>query len=99
VGVCRKVAFRKFCAFQEYINQACAAEVGRLITGKLAPRYGWQRRGKMNNNNFDLVVYNCFGAVCVAISFPGKLFWVVFFVIGGIWGLLGSINTNKNSHP
>jgi hypothetical protein len=25
------------CAFQEYINQACVAEVGGLITGKLTP--------------------------------------------------------------
>jgi hypothetical protein len=40
VGVCRKVAFRKFSGFQEYINQACPAEVGRLITGKLTATLG-----------------------------------------------------------
>jgi hypothetical protein len=35
VGVCHYLAFRKVSAFQEYIYQACEAEVGGLITGKL----------------------------------------------------------------
>ena len=36
MGVCRRVAFRKFGAFQEYINHVYAAEVGGHITGKLS---------------------------------------------------------------
>jgi len=36
VGVCRSPGFSSIWAFQEYINQVCAAEVGGLITGKLS---------------------------------------------------------------
>jgi hypothetical protein len=44
VGVCSEVAFRKFCGFQEYFNQACVAEVGGLITGKLTATLGMDKR-------------------------------------------------------
>jgi hypothetical protein len=46
VGVCSEVAFSKFCAFQEYINHACAAEVGGLITGKLTPTLALNKNDK-----------------------------------------------------
>jgi hypothetical protein len=37
VGVCHFAGFSSIWFFQEYFNQVSVAEVGGLITGKLAP--------------------------------------------------------------
>jgi hypothetical protein len=41
VGVCHFAGFSGIWFFQEFINQVSVAEVGGLITGELALRYGF----------------------------------------------------------